>query len=251
MKTTRRQFLSAAIKGGAALAAMPLISSCSSGSKSASADDAYRMNVEKLTEVQARPVFKKEFFPTPVIIDTLELLKYEDSYLCRVRSKDGAEGISVAHPVMISLYPIFLRFLQPFFIGQDARELDILTERAILYKLNYRLNGMTIGVPLATIEFAILDMMGNISGKSAAEMIGGVRNPEVGLYVATEYKELPLEDHFKKIKDEVAQFDVKALKIRLGFMCDEVRDINYRGIPGKSEKLIPMVREHYGDDWAL
>ncbi len=139
----------------------------------------------------------------------------------------------------------------PFFIGQDARELDALVEWVMMYRLNFRLNGLAIGLPLATIEFAILDMMGRISGRSAAELIGGVRNPEVGLYYATELRELPLRQHFRRIKREVAQYDVRALKIKVGFMWDGNRDIHYKGIPGKSERLIPMVREHFGDDWAL
>jgi L-alanine-DL-glutamate epimerase-like enolase superfamily enzyme len=34
-------------------------------------------------------------------------------------------------------------------------------------------------------------------------------------------------------------------------MWEGNRDIHYKGIPGKSEKLIAKVREHYGPDWAL
>ncbi len=62
------------------------------------------------------PSFKKELFADPVIIESVELLRYGKSFLCRVRSKDGAEGISVAHDTMSVLYPIFVNRLQPFFI---------------------------------------------------------------------------------------------------------------------------------------
>ena len=48
-----------------------------------------------LNEILRKPVLKKEFFTTPVIIETLELLRFNNSFLCRVRSKDGAEGLSV------------------------------------------------------------------------------------------------------------------------------------------------------------
>jgi L-alanine-DL-glutamate epimerase-like enolase superfamily enzyme len=171
--------------------------------------------------------------------------------LCRVRSKGGAEGISVAHNTMRNLFPIFLRSLRSFFIGQDARELDLMLETVIRYNLNYRLNGLAIGLPLATIEFAILDMLGKIANKPVAQLIGEIHNPEVGLYMATEFRELPLEEHFARIKDEVARYDINALKIKVGFMWGGNRNIHYKGIPGKSEKLIPMVREHYGDKMAL
>jgi L-alanine-DL-glutamate epimerase-like enolase superfamily enzyme len=251
MKTTsRRQFLTSAVVGGAAVAGLPLVA-CTSGNKTSFSNDELQARFKKLDYVLKQPVFKKEFFSEPVIIETLELLKYGNSYLCRVRSKDGAEGISVAHSDITIFVPIFQRRLRSFFIGQDARELDLMLETVVRYNLNYRLNGMTLGLPLATIEFAILDMMGKIASKPVAQLIGEIHNPEVGLYMATEFRELPLEEHFARIKDEVARYDVNALKIKVGFMWGGNRDIHYKGIPGKSEKLIPMVREHYGNQMAL
>ena len=248
--TTRRQFLTTAVAGGMTAASLPLYS-CTSGIKSSFSDDELKSRFDALDRVLKQPIFKKELFPEPVIIETLELLEYNNNYLCRVRSKDGAEGISVAHPDIAVLAPIFQRRLRSFFIGQDARELDLMLETVICYNLNFRLDGMALGLPLATIEFAILDMMGKIANKPVAQLIGEIHNLDVGLYVATEFRELPLEEHFARIKDEVARYDVNALKIKIGFMWGGNRDIHYKGIPGKSEKLIPMVREHYGDQMAL
>ena len=250
MKTTRRQFLSSAVAGGVAAAGLPLVS-CASGAKTTFSYDELEDRFKKLDYVLQQPVLKKNLFSSPVIIKSLELLKYNNSYLCLVRSEDGAEGISVAHSTMSTLFPIFLRNLRSFFIGQDARELDLMLDKVFMYNLNFRLNGMAIGIPLATIEFAILDMLGKIANKPVAQLIGEIYNPEIGLYMATEFRELPLEEHFARIKDEVARYDVNALKIKVGFMHGGNRDIHYKGIPGKSEKLIPLVREHYGNQWAL
>ena len=36
---------------------------------------------------------------------------------------------------------------------------------------------MALGVPLATIEFAILDMMGRIAGKPLGQLIGDIHQP--------------------------------------------------------------------------
>ena len=252
MKTTnRRQFISSAVTGGIAMAGMPLISSCATGNPSSFSGEELEARYAKLDQVLRQPILKKNLFPAPVIIESVELLQYRNSYLCRVRSTDGAEGISVAHPDISLLVPIFLRRVRSFFIGQDARELDRILEMVFMYNLNYRIEGFTIGIPLATIEFAILDLLGKIANKPVATLIGEIHNPEVGLYMATEFRELPLEDHFARIKDEVAQYDVNALKIKVGFMWGGNRDIHYKGIPGKSEKLIPLVREHYGDAMAL
>ena len=249
MKSNRRKFISTALAGGLAAAA-PL---SSSGSISAVPDNSLDIKEKyvRLDEILNQPVLKRELFTSPVIIESLELLHYENKYLCRVRTKDGAEGISVAHGGMSNYFPIFLNNLHPFFIGKDARDLDFILERILFFRLNFRLNGIALGIPLATIEFAILDMLGKIAGKSMGELVGEIHHKEVGFYVATEFRELPLEEHFSRIKESVAQYDVNALKIKIGYMYFNTMDIHYSGLPGKSEKLIPLVREHYGDDMYL
>lgn len=250
MKTTRRHFISTAAAATMGAAA-PSIISCKKESGPGLSADEIRSRYEVLDKIIKQPVLKKDVFKEPVIIDTLELLHYDRSWLCRVRSKDGAEGMSVGHSTMSTLFPVFLRSLQSFFIGQDARELDLILERVFIYNFNFRYNGITLGLPLATIEFAILDMLGRISGKPTAELIGEIHNPEVGIYTATEFREKPLEEHFDLIKKAVAEYDTNALKVKVGYQYAGTKDIHYAGVPGKTEKLIPMLREHYGDNMAL
>jgi L-alanine-DL-glutamate epimerase-like enolase superfamily enzyme len=205
----------------------------------------------RLDEVRRRPVLKKELFPGPVIIESVELLRYGNSFICRVRSKDGAEGISVGHSSLRTLYPIFLNNLQPFFIGKDARELDLILEKVYLYEFNFRLNGIALGLPLATIEFAILEMLGRIAGKPVGKLIGEIHNPEVGVYVATEWREKPVEESIELIKNAVAQYDARALKIKVGGLMFMTTDMYAAGPPGRTEKMIPLVRKTFGDDMAL
>ena len=145
-------------------------------------------------------MLKRELFTSPVIIETLELLRYKDSFLCRVRSRDGAEGLSVGHGGLNDLYPIFLHKLQPFFIGKDARDLDLLLEKVFIYGFNFRYNGISLGTPLATIEFAILDMLGRIANKSMGQLIGDIHHPEVAVYQATEYREKSVEESLDLIQ---------------------------------------------------
>jgi len=250
MKSTRRNFISTTLAGGFVAAAGP-VSAYNTNDLSSEEQAQINSRYARIDEVLEQPVLKKELFSSPVIIESLELLRYENSFLCRVKSADGAVGISVAHSGMSNFYPIFVHNLQPFFIGQDARKLDLILERVLVYRLNFRLNGIALGIPLATIEFAILDMFGQISGKSMGELVGEIHNPEVGFYVATEFRHLPLEEHFARIKEAVAQYDVNALKIKIGYQHYGTTDIHYPGIPGKSEKLISMVREHFGDDMYI
>jgi len=228
-------------------ASMPLISFKPKSASEKDLAEKYRI----LDKILEQPVLKRELFRDPVIIDSLELLRSGTSYICRVRSNDGAEGFSIAHNDISFMTSIFLRKLKPFFIGQDVRELDLILQKVYNYQFNFRYNGISLGLPLASIEFAILDMLGKIAGLPIGQLIGDLHNKEVGVYVATEFRELPLEEHFAKIKESVNEYDVKALKIKIGYMHAGTRDIHYPGLPGKSEKLIPMVREHYGNNWNL
>lgn len=250
MKTTRRRFLSTA---GAAGLASRLPGAFAQGAEAAGRrrSGPAEERQARLREILRQPVLKRELFTSPVIIESLQLLQWENSYLCRVRSADGAEGISVAHPDMRRLYPIFLRNLQPFFIGKDARDLDLILEKVFIYGFNFRYHGIALGLPLATIEFAILDLLGRIAGRSLGQLIGDIHHPEVAVYVATEWRERPLDETFERIRQTVAQYGVKALKIKVGYLMFMTTDLHAQGPVGKSERLIPLLREYYGPDMAL
>jgi len=169
-----------------------------------------------------------------------------------VRSKDGAEGISVGHSGQLrSLYPIFINLLQPFFLNKDARELDLLLEKVYIYSLNFRLSGMALGVPLATIEFAILDLMGRIAGKPIGQLIGDIHHQEVAVYQATEYREKSVVESMELIKRDVAEYQAKALKIKVGGLMFGTTDMNAVGPRGRTETIIPLVRKTFGDDMVL
>src|SRR5437016_4089548 len=170
MKTNRRQFLKIKLLSSAA-AALPI---CAVGATTAQSGVAQNPGYARLDEILRQPVLKRELFHDPVIIETLELLRYKDNFLCRVRSRDGVEGISVGHSGLKALFPIFLYNLQPFFIGKDARDLDLLLEKVFIYGFNFRYNGISIGAPLATIEFAILDLLGRIAKKPIGQLLGKI-----------------------------------------------------------------------------
>lgn len=249
MKTSRRKFIGTAVAGGLG-AALPGYSSFSEDT--AKALESINPRYKILDDILKQPVFKKEFFREPVIIETLELLRYKDSFLCRVRSKNGAEGISVGHSGQLrTLYPVFTNLLHPFFIKKDARELDLILEKVYIYQLNFRLNGMALGVPLATIEFAILDMMGRIAGKSIGQLIGKVSSPRVAVYQATEYREKTVKESMELITRDVNEYNAKALKIKIGGLMFTTEDMYAVGPKGRTEEIVPLVRKTFGDKMVL
>ena len=132
MKTHRRRFLKASIMAGitgmTAIATPVVFAADRPRRSSRSRNPRYG----KLDEILRQPVLKREFFSEPVIIESVELLRFGDNFLCRVRSRDGAEGMSVGHSGLKVLHPLFVHHLQPFFIGKDARDLDLLLEKVFI-----------------------------------------------------------------------------------------------------------------------
>ena len=249
MKTNRRQFVTTALAGGLGAAFVP-----SSRGSDAPSSRAKPLNpaYARLDAILKQPVFKKELFAAPVIIASLELLRFKNSFLCRVRSKDGAEGISVGHGGQLqSLHPIFTHLLRPFFLNKDARELDLLLEKVGIYKLNFRFNGTALGVPLATIEFAILDMMGRIANKSIGQLIGDIHHPQVAVYQATEYRDKSVEESMELIKRDVRENNARALKIKVGGLMFETADMYAVAPAGRTETIVPLIRKTFGDDMVL
>ncbi len=244
MRTNRRQFLNTALAGG--LVALPLSRTDSQAQKLDSATK--KEDYAKLDAVLKQPVLKRE--------SVQDSRRHRNS-----RTASSREQLSCAECVqptvrkasrldtagLGSLYPIFGNALQPFFIGKDARDLDLLLDKVYIYNLNFRLSGMALGIPLATIEFAILDMLGQIAGKSIGQLIGEIHHPRVKVYQATEYREKSVEESLELIKRDVAEYNAHALKIKVGGLMFMTEDINAVGPPGRTETMIPLIRKTFGD----
>jgi L-alanine-DL-glutamate epimerase-like enolase superfamily enzyme len=239
MMSDRRKFIATTLAGGFAASVAPVFTFAPEGIKE---------KYVKLDEIIKKPVLKKELFPSPVIIDSLELLRFKNSFLCRVRSRDGATGMSVGNnDQMKSLYSVFITRLHPFFIGKDARNIEQLIEQAYVYESNYKMQSLALWVPMATIEFAILDMLGLISGKSMGQLIGEIHNPKIAVYQANGERGITSEVTIEHLKKEVAQSKAKALKFKLGGRMSN----NFEEPKGRSEKLIPLVRKTFGDKMVV
>jgi L-alanine-DL-glutamate epimerase-like enolase superfamily enzyme len=122
-----------------------------------------------------------------------------------------------------------------------------LFEELYVYKSNYKLQNLALWVPLATIEFAVLDMLGRIAKKSIGELIGEIHNSQIAVYQANNYRGKSAEESIEKIKEHVAKSQAKAVKFKVGGRMSKNADYP----SGRTEKLIPMVREAFGDEMTI
>jgi L-alanine-DL-glutamate epimerase-like enolase superfamily enzyme len=247
MQTTRRDLFMSGL-ATAAVAALPASAAVTKRTHKSLSSAELEANYAKCDAEMAKPVFKRELFPDPVIIDTIELLHYKKSWLCRVRSKDGAEGISISNAQqMASLYPIFMDRVAPFFLGEDARDLERLLDLSMVYQSNYKATGLAVFVPLATVEFAILDMFGKMSKRPIGLLISDkIYNPKIAVYQANGERYISPEETIAHLQRDVAISKAKAIKFKLGGRMSHVETP-----PDRSARLIPMVRKTFGDQMVI
>ncbi|MBX2873591.1 MAG: mandelate racemase/muconate lactonizing enzyme family protein [Saprospiraceae bacterium] len=250
MHTNRRTFITtAALVGGSTL--ISPLSSCKSNGKSNGKSKYDSSDYSTLDEILNLPVLKRELFPSPVIIESIQLLQDRNNFICQVRSKDGAKGISIGHPfISKQSYPMFVNTIIPYFTGKDARDLDQLIY--LVSETNVKTQGVPFCVQIATLEFAILDMLGNIANKPAGQLIGDILNPEVSIYLGHHYsnlRKLEPEESLELMKQDALETKAKAIKLRAGRGDNLASDID--NAPGRTEKLIRMARELFGDEMVL
>lgn len=246
MKNDRRNFLKMAAIAGGSAAMLPLASSCSETKAKNPIPD-----YSALDKTLSLPVLRKELFTSPVIIEKIELLQDRKNFICHVISKDGAVGISIGHPfISLNSYPAFLNILIPFFTGEDARNLDELIY--LVSETRVKNQGIPFCVQLATLEFAILDMLGNIAGIPAGNLLGDIKTRDVSIYLGHHlgsFRNLEPEKSLELMQKDIIETKAKAVKLRAGLGDNLASDID--NAPGRTEKLIRLAREKYGDEMLL
>lgn len=245
MSNNRRNFIKTGMAAGMGLG----ITSCTSSTDvKEEKGSALSKNYNLVDEAFARPILRKELFPEPIIIESVDLFRKDNSFICKVKAKNGAEGICVSNNYqMIYLHPIQLLRVNPFFIGKDARDLETILDELYVFKSNYKLQSLALWVPVATVEFAILDMLGKIANVPMGALIGNVEHPDIGVYQANNYRGKTAEESIEGIKETVEKTGAKALKFKIGGRMSNDKDYP----PHRSENLIPLIRKAFGDNMVV
>ncbi len=242
MPSTRRSFLKASLAAGV-LAASPRRGSATS------IEAAPRTpTLEELRGIAETPVLKVDGLKSPVIVESLELLVNGRTFLVRARSKDGAVSVTAPNSSRLrEAYPIFLRRVAPFFVGKDARQIESLLWELYRRGSNYKFQGLAFWVCVAAAEMALIDLMGQVSGKPIGEFFGGVIRRDIAVYRASGNRGNRPEEEIEYLKRLVAETGAKAVKFRLGGRMSRNED----SLPGRTEALIPLARKSLGDEMTL
>ena len=198
---------------------------------------------EQLRQAAAEPVLNFKAITTPVVIDSIRLLRKDGNYFIHVRSKDGAEGISLDNGRATDFYPILNEMIVPYFIGKDVRDLEMHLWELYRYKSNYKLQGLAFLTAQAWVEFAILDMLGRISRKSIGQLLGDIVRRDVPFYVASGRRDTTPPQEVEYLQKLIQETGAKAVKFRLGGRMSKNAD----ALPGRTKGLIALTRKTFGD----
>lgn len=205
------------------------------------------VTTEQLEAAAGRPILELAGLDTPLVIESIRLLRKDREYFVHVRSRDGAEGIAVTNSRAANLYPILNRRVIPYFIGKDARDLEEHLFGVYRFQSNYKLQGLALWCPVAWVEFALLDMLGRVLDKSMGELFGPVIRREVPFYVASSRRDSTPQEEVEHLQRLIAETGAKAVKFRVGGRMSRNAD----AMPGRTEKLISLSRQVLGDDIAI
>ena len=183
----------------------------------------------------------------PVKIAGIELLRTDEHYFVRATSEDGAVGVAVPNERIQYLYPILQQRVIPYFVGKDARDLEALVDGVFLYQSNYKLAGLALWCCVAYVELSLLDLLGKLADKPVGELLGGVLRREIPVYLSSLRRDTSPEEEVAWVGERVAVTGTKAVKLKVGGRMSANAD----AAPGRTDRLIPLARESFGDDVTL
>ncbi len=177
----------------------------------------------------------------PAIIESIEVWKIKDDFLIQIKSKDGYMGRIPANEKIIHLLGVLKDLIIPFFIGKDAREVESLIREVYRVNSNYKYAGMPFWICVAHVELALLDMLAKIMNKPVGQLFMPPVREQFPVYLSTFDRENPAETYVENVQRSLDDF--QAVKIKIGGRMSDNLDC----IEGRTEKLIPLMRNALGD----
>ena len=178
-------------------------------------------------------------------IVSLETFTRPEVSIVKVTTENGSKGYG-----QISTYnadisaEVFHRQVAPHALGKDPANIEKIISNCL--EAEYKFPGTYMCRALSGLDTSLWDLKGKLAGKSVCELLGGTIG-EVDVYGSSMRRDINPEDEAKRLKKLKNKFGFKAFKIRIGKICGHDED----QWPGRTEKIVPAVREAIGDDTML
>ena len=163
----------------------------------------------------------------------------------RVTTQDGAQGWG-----QVSTYnsditcQILHRQVAPWMLGRGVDALEQVIAEIPLREHKYP--GTYLCRAMAGLDTALWDWRGKVAGKPVAALLGGAAGP-IRAYASSMRRDITPEAEAARLCALRDAHGFDAFKVRVGAECRQDRD----EWPGRSEAIIPAIRQALGDDAAL
>jgi len=121
-----------------------------------------------------------------------------------------------------------------------------LIDGVYLYNSNYKLQGLPFWISVAAAEMAVLDLLGQVSGKSVGEVLGGIVRKQIPVYMATNSRGYSVEETIERMVQMVEETDTQAVKFKLG-----ARMYYTAQTMARDKALIPLARKTFGEQMTI
>lgn len=180
-------------------------------------------------------------------IQRLETFTKSSASVVRVTTDDGAEGIGQISPYHADIAAdVFHRQIVPYALGADPDDLEELVDDIIVGNLKFP--GSYVRRALCGLDTAIWDLRGKRRGAAVCELIGG--EPQaLPVYGSSMRRDITPADEAERLAQLAETEGYDAFKIRVGASSPKGEDADEW--PGRSEELVPAVREALGEEAVL
>ena len=223
MTNSRRKFIRNAALAGAAVSVAPKLSKAQS---TIQVDDFSAPNYDtesglKITRIES---FTKDY-----------------ATLVRITADDGSQGIGQLAPYNNDITSTVLhQMIVQHVLGKDPYQMTSIANYGI--EINYKYPWSFVSRAMSGIETALWDLKGKRENKSVCELLGGSPKP-IPAYGSSMSRDIQPKDEaarMVKLRDEQG---FEAFKVRVGKVVGHNED----HWPGRSEEIIPLMREVLGD----
>lgn len=202
-------------------------------------------------------------------IVSIESFSTEAVGLVRVRTDDGGEGWGQVATYCADISAAVLhRQVAPYAIGCDVSgvsdvsdisgdrgpggpiggpfgaTLGDLTDR--IFEREHKFPGSYLCRAIAGLDTALWDLHGKRTNKSVCELLGGTARP-MRVYGSSMKRTITPADEAARLKRLRDEQGYDAFKFRVGAECGRNQD----EWPGRTQEIVPAVRQAVGDDVAL
>jgi L-alanine-DL-glutamate epimerase-like enolase superfamily enzyme len=233
MKTQRREFL----KKSATLAALAGLPAGRGEAATAASSHHYLGRTRDYVEFKV--------IEPGSIITKIESWTQRQYGFVRLTTNDGREGwgqLSSHEPDISAI--VLHRQVARHVLGADPAQIDALVDRVI--DANMKFPWSYVCRALAGVDTAIWDLYGKIKGKPVCELLGGRAAP-FPVYGSSMRRDISPADEAARLARLRDERGYAAFKVRVGTPTGHDRD----AAPGRTEKLLPAVRQAVGDGVRL